>query len=179
MMGIIAPYVLASGGASTRKNLASLAEAWPLIHSSRPDLTLILSGPEHPQRKSLFVGLANVRMVGRVDSDLVPGLMASASAVVVPSLYEGFGLPALEGMAVGTPVVAANTSSLPEGVGDRGILVGSASDEIAEGVLSAVSGDSAVESVVHQGRARAKEFTWERSVAAHADVWRKVSTLVG
>ena len=109
----------------------------------------------------------------------MPGLMASASAVVVPSLYEGFGLPALEGMAVGTPVVAANTSSLPEVVGDGGILVGSGPDEIAEGVLYAVSGDSAVESVVHQGRARAKEFTWERSLAAHADVWRKVSTLVG
>ena len=103
MLGINGPYVLASGGASARKNLASLAEAWPHIQSSRPDLTLVLSGPEHPRRTSLFVGLANVQLVGRVDSELVPGLMASASAVVVPSHYEGFGLPALEGMAVRTP----------------------------------------------------------------------------
>ena len=93
--------------------------------------------------------------------------------------YEGFGLPALEGMAVGTPVVAANTSALPEAVGDGGILVGSAPDEIAEGVLHVVSGDSAVEGVVRRGRSRAMEFTWERSLAAHVDVWRKVFTLVG
>ena len=69
--------------------------------------------------------------------------------------------------------MAANTSSLPEVVGNGGTLVGSGPDEIAEGVLYVVSGDSAVEGVVRRGRSRAMEFTWERSLAAHADVWRK------
>jgi glycosyltransferase involved in cell wall biosynthesis len=169
------PYVLTSGGASERKNLEGLAEAWPLVHSARPDLTLVLSGPEHPRRTALFADLPNVRLVGRVDAELVPGLMASASAVVVPSLYEGFGLPALEAMAVCTPLVAANTSSLPEVVGDGGTLVEPDADSIAEGVLYAVSGESAVAETVVRGRSRASHFTWERSAAAHAEVWRKVS----
>jgi glycosyltransferase involved in cell wall biosynthesis len=173
-LGVDGPYVLASGGASERKNLRALAEAWRDIHQARPDLTLVLSGPEHPRRNALFGGLPGVRLVGRVDAAMVPGLMAAASAVVVPSLDEGFGLPALEAMAVGTPLVAAATSSLPEVVGDGGTLVSPDAHGITEGLLHAVSDDISVTEAVRRGRARATEFTWERSAAAHAEIWRTV-----
>ena len=170
-LGVNGPYVLTAGGASRRKNLEGLAAAWPKVHSSRPDLTLVLSGPEHPRRTELFRGLSGVRLVGRVPGDAVPGLIAAAAAVVVPSLYEGFGLPALEGMAAGVPVVAARTSSLPEVVGDGGILVEPTPDDLAQGILAAVAGGAEVARMVEIGRRRSRDFTWERSAAGHARVW--------
>jgi glycosyltransferase involved in cell wall biosynthesis len=170
-LGIRQPYVLTMGGASKRKNLAGLADAWPLIHAARPDLNLVLAGPPHPRRTELFQGLPDVQLVGRVADDLVPGLLAAAAVLIVPSLYEGFGLPALEGMAANVPVVAARTSALPEVVGDGGVLVEPTADELAEGTLWAASGDSEIAEMVRRGRARAGQFTWERSALEHARVW--------
>lgn len=173
--GITSRYVLAAGGASRRKNLEALAAAWPSIHSARPDLMLVLSGPEHPRRTALFRGLTAIRMVGRVPDSEIPGLIAAASTVVVPSLYEGFGLPALEAMAARVPVVAARTSSLPEVVGNGGILVEPTPNELAEAVVWATSGDEKVRQTVEAGAARSREFTWERSAAAHAAAWDSLS----
>lgn len=170
-LGIHQPYVLTMGGASRRKNLTGLADAWPVIHASRPDLALVLAGPPHPRRTELFLGRTGVRLIGRVADDLVPGLVAAASVLLIPSLYEGFGLPALEGMAANVPVVAARTSALPEVVGDGGILVEPTGDELAEGTLWAASGDSRIGEIVRRGHARAAEFTWERSALGHARVW--------
>lgn len=174
-IGVDSPFVLTTGGASERKNLAGLAAAWPIVHAARPELVLVLTGPPHPRRTALLAHLPNVVLAGLVDAELVPGLIAAAEAVVVPSLYEGFGFPALEGMAAGTTVVSANTSSLPEVVGDGAILVGTDGPAIAEGIIDATSGDPEVERVAFRGRARADEFTWERSLAGHAEVWRAVA----
>ncbi|GAA3750969.1 glycosyltransferase family 1 protein [Microbacterium kribbense] len=171
-LGITGPFVLHMGGASRRKNLEGLAEAWKTISHARPDVSLVLCGPDHPRRTDLFARLPRTVLVGRLAADLIPGLAAAASVVVVPSLYEGFGLPALEAMAVGTPVVAARTSSLPEVIQDGGTLVDPTPDGIAEGVVWALTGDSVINQQVSRGRARAVKFTWERSAAAHAEVWR-------
>jgi glycosyltransferase involved in cell wall biosynthesis len=99
--------------------------------------------------------------------------MAAASAVVVPSVYEGFGLPALEGMAVGVPVVAVRRSSLPEVCGDAAYLVEPDAGALAEGLVAALDGGPETEAVVARGRLRAPLFTWEASVAAHAALWRR------
>lgn len=170
-LGVKGEFVLAAGGASKRKNLEGLAAAWPLVRRARPTLTLVLAGPEHPRRTGLFGALDGVALVGRVDDAVVPGLMAAAQALVVPSLYEGFGLPALEGMAVGVPVVATNASSLPEVLGDAGILVGRSSEELAEGIVYATSGEPSLTTLVDRGRGRSEEFSWERSAEAHARLW--------
>ncbi|GAA2032827.1 hypothetical protein GCM10009819_16100 [Agromyces tropicus] len=167
-------YVLHAGGATRRKNLEGLAEAWPAVHRERPDLELVLAGPPHPRRTALFDGMPGTRLVGRLPDEVMPGLVAGAEVVVVPSLYEGFGLPALEAMAANVPVVAAATSSLPEVVGDAGILVEPAGAAIATGLLDATAGAS-LDAMVAAGRARAGEFTWERCAEAHARVWTSLA----
>ncbi|GAA1058082.1 glycosyl transferase family 1 [Agromyces luteolus] len=168
--GLPERYVLHAGGATRRKNLEALAEAWPLVHRERPELELLLAGPPHPTRTALFDGMPGTRLVGRLPDEIMPGLVASAEVVVVPSLYEGFGLPALEAMAANVPVVAAATSSLPEVVGGAGILVEPNGAAIAGGLLDATGG-SDLGPLVSAGRARAGEFTWERCAEAHARVW--------
>lgn len=174
-LGLDGPFVLTAGGAARRKNLEGLAAAWQQVARARPDLTLALAGPEHPRRTELFKGLPRVRLLGRLPDEMMPGLYAAASAVVVPSLYEGFGLPALEGMAAGVPVVAADTTSLPEVVGDGGLLVAPTGEGLAEGILHACSDDPEVAFIVARGRHRASEFTWERSAAGHARVWSSLA----
>ncbi|MGN6219645.1 MAG: glycosyltransferase [Microbacterium sp.] len=174
VLGLPERFVLHAGGAAERKNLPALAEAWPIVRRERPDLSLLLTGPAHPRRSELFAGLDGAVLAGRLPDDLIPRVVASAEAVVVPSTYEGFGLPALEAMAAGVPVVAAATSSLPEVVGGGGLLVAPDATAIAQGLLAATSGDTAIAQLVAAGRARAEAFTWERCVAAHARLWTSV-----
>lgn len=174
-LGIRSPYVLCAGGATLRKNLAALASAWPTIFQSRPDLSLVLTGPPDPRRSRLFSPLTGTVLTGRLPEYLMPGLVAAARCLVVPSIYEGFGLPALEGMAARTPVVAARASSLPEVVADGGVLVEPDAAGLADGILHAVGGGPDVASTVIKGRRRAADFTWERSARAHAQVWQRAA----
>lgn len=173
-LGVTGRYVLASGGASQRKNLEGLAQAWPLIRSARPDLSLVMTGPEHPRRDALLGTLDGVVRVGRLPDEVLPRVLKASTALIIPSLYEGFGLPAVEGMAAGVPVVALDASSLPEVLGPAGILTDPTPTALADGVIWATSGDREVATRVELGRERSREFTWERSAAAHAEVWAKI-----
>lgn len=174
-VGISGPYILHMGGASRRKNLEALAESWPIIRRRFPEMTLVLAGPPHPRRTALFGALAGARMIGKVADDLMPGLIASARVVVIPSLYEGFGLPAIEAMAAGTPVVAADTSALSEVVGGAGILASPTPNGIAEAVLSALSDEAATVQLRSAGKVRAAKYSWDRCLAGHLRVWESLA----
>ncbi|GAA1919605.1 glycosyltransferase family 1 protein [Microbacterium aoyamense] len=173
-LGVHGDFVVAAGGASRRKNLAGLAEAWPIVRRARPNLTLALAGPRNAERDRLFAGLDGVVLVGRLPDAVVPGFLAAAKAIVVPSLYEGFGLPALEAMAVGVPVVAMRASSLPEVVGDAGILVDPTPQALAEGVIWATSNEADLQDLIARGKTRAAAHSWERSAAEHARLWARL-----
>lgn len=174
-MNLPAEYVLHAGGAAARKNLEALAAAWPVVYRERPGLQLLLVGPSHPRRTALFEGMPGTTMTGMLPDSVMPGLVAGARAVVVPSLYEGFGLPALEAMAARTPVVAADTSALPEVVGAGGLLVPPTAEGVADGLLAATSDDSAIAGLVRSGRQRASRFTWARCAEEHARIWASFS----
>lgn len=163
-------FVLHVGGATARKNLEGLAAAWPLVARAAPDTTLVLCGPPHPRRDRLFAAQRNVVALGHVTHDRVLALMRAADAVVVPSLYEGFGLPALEGMAAGVPVVAANRGALPEVCGDAALLVEPTAEALADGILAVLEDGDALRAA---GPARAAAFTWERAAAETLAVYEE------
>jgi glycosyltransferase involved in cell wall biosynthesis len=171
-LGVRLPFVVHAGGSTRRKNLDGLAEAWPLVRAALPETGLVLMGPPDERRDRLFASLPGTVRVGRVDDETATGLLAAAAAVVVPSRYEGFGLPALEGMAAGVPVVAARRASLPEVCGDAAYLVEPDGPGLAEGIVAALTDDRSTAVQVTKGRERAAGFTWEASAAAHAELWR-------
>lgn len=174
-LGLRPPFVLYAGGSAARKNLPSLAEAWRRVSQSRPGWQLALSGPSSPARTQLFARSPRTVHLGRVADSMMPALVSSAAVVVVPSIYEGFGLPALEAMAAGTPLLSSNRSSLPEVVGDTATLVDPTPDALAQGLEHVTSGAPELAHLATLARLRAEEFTWDRSADAHARVWRAVS----
>lgn len=165
-------FVLHSGGATKRKNLAALADAWARVAPLHPHAELLMCGPPDPRRHALFAELPRVRLLGRVARGVHIALMDRASVVVVPSLYEGFGFPALEAMARGTAVVAADAASLPEVCGDAALLSQPDGASLADAV-NAMLGDPAMrERYASRGPARARQFSWAASARQHADVLR-------
>ncbi|MGH9105825.1 MAG: glycosyltransferase family 4 protein [Acidimicrobiales bacterium] len=167
-------YIVHAGGATARKNLAALAGAWRQLAGAHPELFLALCGAPDERRTRLFEGLPRARLLGRLEpAGLVTRLMAGARAVVVPSVYEGFGFPALEAMACGTPVVAARAGALPEVCGGAAELVAPDADSLAEGLERVFADAPRAERLRHDGPARAAGFSWQKAARAHLEVYER------
>jgi glycosyltransferase involved in cell wall biosynthesis len=116
-----------------------------------------------------------VRFLGYVPDETLAVLYRLASVFVFPSLYEGFGLPPLEAMASGTPVVTSNVSSLPEVVGDAAVLVDPYDPQaIADGILAVLRSAHLRDELTRRGRARVEQFSWSRSAQRVREIYEEV-----
>ena len=164
-------YVLFVGTLEPRKNVVGLLRAYRvLVDLGRTDAALVLAGERGWLYDEVFEEMHSLGLEGRVrllqavpDRDL-PGLYGGAGVLAMPSFYEGFGLPALEAMACGTPVVAAQRGALPEVVGDAGLLVDPEDSDSMAAALERALLDEQLRSRLRQlGLEQASQFTWERT----------------
>ena len=169
--GLPESYLLYVGTIHPRKNLLRLVEAYELLQrwSDVSDLSLVIAGKKGWLYESIFrrtteLGLENrVIFPGYVDSDDLPALMSGAVAFVLPSLYEGFGLPAWEAMACGTPVVCSNVSALPEVVGDAALLADPLDvPGLADAMRQIATDETLRWELRERGFEQAARFSWER-----------------
>jgi glycosyltransferase involved in cell wall biosynthesis len=176
------PYFLAVGTLQTRKNVDRILDAYEHLPTDIINsVDLVVAGRARPDMASLMERLGssrtrgNVKWIQYVPDDDLPALLQSATALVFPSLYEGFGLPVIEAFASRTPVITSNTTSLPEVAGDAAILVNPLSvEEISEGMQRVVESPEAMLALAARGYARASEFTWDRTAALTAHVYRSI-----
>lgn len=164
-LGIKRPYILTVGSIDPRKNLGTLLKAWRDIKHKVDGVDLVVVGGT----SSLFSNNAvsvddsqeNVRFLGRVDDDVLPHLYSNALLFVYPSIYEGFGLPPLEAMASGTPVIAGNCTALPEVLGDCAVLINPFNErDISTAILDVLYNRGSYNDLVIAGLARAEMFCW-------------------
>ena len=179
--GIVKPYVLCVGALQARKNVPLVIEAYVQLMGRGTNCELVVAGGDRGGRLDVLDAILRNRLTGRVhllghvEEMELPALYSGARAFVSPSLYEGFGLPALEAMACGTAVIASNTTGLAEAVGDAGLTIDPRSaDELAEAIRRVHEDEELRDRLVAAGHARAAEFTWARAARATADVYREV-----
>ncbi len=168
------PFVLYAGNIKPHKNLERLIDAFGRVRASGlADLRLVIIGDDvskyPPLRQAIHRHRLDkvVRFLGFQPYDTLAAFYRLARAFAFPSLYEGFGLPPLEAMACGTPVVTSNVSSLPEVAGGAAVLVDPHdAASIAKGLERAVTDETLRSELVQRGLARARDFSWAQSVAA-------------
>ncbi|GBD15393.1 Mannosylfructose-phosphate synthase [bacterium HR26] len=179
------PVIFNVGGLDVRKNLPALIAAFALaLPDLDPATRLVIAGRPHAENPRLYPPLepvvrrfgleGHVVLPGAVSEEDKLGLYQIADLYVYPSLYEGFGLSPLEAMACGTPVIAANRSSLPEVVGDGGLLVEPEPGELARAIRQVLLDDRLREDLARRALKRAAQFSWERTARETIAVYYQV-----
>ncbi len=182
--GLDWPFVLTVGTLEPRKNHLRLIHAFAQLLPTHPDLRLVLAGGRGWLYEDVQAEVARLNLRDRVvfpgfvsDADL-PALYSLASVFAYPSLYEGFGLPVLEAMACGTPVVCSNASSLPEVAGDAALLVDPADVAALAGALEQALADAPTRQALRtRGLAQASRFTWQAAARTLLDAYQLAATL--
>ena len=185
--GISNPYILSVGTLQPRKNFVRLIEAFSRVfkdlESKYPDITLVIVGKKGWLYEEILsspekYGVSDrVKFLDFVPDDGLPDFYSNALCFVLPSLYEGFGLPVLEAMAYKLPVIVSDVSSLPEIAGQAGIYVRPDSvDSIAEGLVKAIKekGSPAEKKRIELGLTQAKKFTWEKAARKTLEILEEV-----
>lgn len=181
---LTAPFVLYAGNIKPHKNLERLIESFHLMRQSHPelgDVQLLIIGDEISKYATLRRAVhknklhKHVRFFGFVSDETLAALYRLADVFVFPSLYEGFGLPPLEAMASGTPVIASNVSSLPEVLGTAALMIDPYEPAEIADAMRVVLVDPALRADLRaRGLARAREFSWERSIARVREIYAEV-----
>src|SRR5579875_579365 len=176
-------YVLALGTVEPRKAMPALVRAFGRVAGRHPGTALVIAGPEGPGSEQLARAIAaspaheRVVRLGWVSPADRDALLRGATVFAYPSIYEGFGLPPLEAMAVGTPVVAASAGALPEVLGEAAFWVPPRDEEALASALGHLLSDtSAREDLARKGRARAGLYSWERCAEEIACLYQQVAS---
>ena len=176
-------FLMYAGNVKPHKNLERLIDAFVVLRQSGfNDLKLLITGSEISRYATLRRAVhrynlhKHVRFLGFQSETTLAALYRLADVFVFPSLYEGFGLPPLEAMASGTPVVVSNVSSLPEVVGDAGIQVNPYdADAIADGIRQVLTNSTLREELTARGLARARAFSWQESITRVRQIYQEVA----
>lgn len=171
----VSPYLLCVGTFGAHKNLLSLIEAFKYIAQKNPDISLLFTGePKTPDAiayKSKVMCLVDnyklndrVRFVGYVDDDQFATLYSNATLTVMPSLYEGFGLPIIESQYFNTPVACSNCASMPEVVGEAGVLFDPHDPlNIADNIINLITNPQNMRSLSEKCKINIDRYTWEKA----------------
>ena len=182
--GIPERFALFVGTIEPRKNLAGLLQAFQYLRQKYdvPGLGLVIAGGQGWLYEETLELVKTLKLedvtyfLGRVPDEDLQKLYVAARCLVHPALYEGFGLPPLEAMACGTPTIVSNVSSLPEVVGDAGLLVDPRNpEEMAIAIHRLVTDDALHAELRDKGLQRAQTFSWEKAARKTLDVYRKVA----
>jgi glycosyltransferase involved in cell wall biosynthesis len=176
--GIKGDYILSVGTLQPRKNFVRLIQTLNILISQYPNISLVIVGKpgwlfeEIYQAPKKFGVEKKVKFLNYVPDEDLPGLYKGATCFVLVSLYEGFGIPILEAMSNGCPVVASNISSLPEVVGKAGILVDPYNiEDIAQGIKKAIKNRKAL---IKKGVVQCQQFSWEKCAKETLEVLKNV-----
>lgn len=180
--GICAPYILSVGNLQPRKNLLTLLEAFRVAKAEGGLPHRLVVVGKQGQRGALLPREVSARgldgeviFTGYVPTEDLPSLYSGAALFVYPALYEGFGLPPLEAMACGAPVIASNAASLPEVLGDGAWLVDPRAIGGFVSAMRQVLGDPAIaRRLSERGLARARQFSWDRTARQTVEVYEEV-----
>jgi len=173
-------YILALGTVEPRKGLPDLVAAFDRIANSIPDIHLKIAGPPGWGEEALAASLRSARHRDRIQrigwSDDRSSLIAGARLLAYPSLYEGFGLPPLEAMSLGVPVVATTAGAIPEVVGDAAVLVEPRDvPALAEALLVVAEDATTRERLIALGTERVRLFSWQRAGQQLAQLYRALA----
>jgi len=181
------PYLLYAGSVNPRKNVARIVEAFALLrqdlgeHPRYKDLRLVIIGDQMSKYPALRRAVHQsrvrevVRFLGFVKKDELKVFYQSAEAFVFPSLYEGFGLPPLEAMALGTPVISSGVSALPEVVGDAAMIVKPENVfDIARGIREVLLDAELRSTLIERGHQQVKRFSWYDTARQVLEVYREI-----
>ena len=175
-------YVLALGTVEPRKNLPALVRAFDRLAAHDPTVVLVVAGPDGPGGPAFTAALDaaqhrdRVHRLGWLDDRARDDLVAGAAVLAYPSLYEGFGLPPLEAMQTGVPVVASTAGSLPEVLGDAALLVDPADDDALADALARVLDDGALRArLIADGHTQAGSFSWARAVSGFVAAYQSLA----
>ncbi len=179
--GLSAGYLLFVGPSDKRRNLSRLLHAYAGLRREGRCPPLVVVGAAQAEENGLGSDLrrlgldGRVRFLGRIPDQELAALYSGAGLFVFPTLYEGFGLPALEAMACGAPVVCSNAASLPEVVQDAALLVDPTDVTALAGALERGLRDQSLrEEMREKGLARARQFSWQRTARETLEVYRQV-----
>lgn len=172
-------FILCVASTEPRKNTRSAIDAFARLRKLHPGLHLVATGADYcriaPAQSFAGMDLDGILFPGYVDDEDMPALYCLAQALVFPSLYEGFGLPPLEAMACETPVVTANTTSLPEVTGDAAVLVDPRDPAQIAGALDMLlSSESLRDELKAKGRERAADFSWASTARQTRAIYERV-----